>query len=157
MEPWELAAREHVRDLIAHYNLAGDRGWLDDMLRLFTPDATLSIDGVDHGGHEAIRAVCTDAKGPHPELVRHHVSTLQIDVADADTASARSYFQVLTVHGLDHWGRYADRFARVDGDWLFTHRSVRVDGATPGGWAAIRGYANGDPGVGENAGRHDVP
>jgi hypothetical protein len=151
MEPWELIARERVRDLVAHYNLSGDRGWVDDVLTLYAQDATLSIDGVDHVGHAAIRSVFQDAKGPHPELVRHHTATLRIDVPGPDSASARSYFQVLTVHGLDHWGRYADRFACVDGTWLFTHRSVRVDGATPGGWAALRGYP------GESAGRHDVP
>lgn len=154
MESWELAAREHVRDLIAHYNLAGDRGWIDDMLALFTPDATLSIDGVDHVGHDAIRAVFTAATGPHPELIRHHVATLQIDVPAADHATSRCYFQVLTVNGLDHWGRYSDRFAVVDGQWRFTHRSVRVDGATRGGWASMR---MGRHDIAEQSGRHDVP
>ena len=151
MEHWELVARERIRDLVAHYNLAGDRGWIDDMVALFTQDATLTIDKVDHVGRDAIRGVFTGATGPHPELIRHHVATLKIDVADPDHASARSYFQVLTVNGLDHWGRYTDRFQR-DGDrWLFSHRSVRVDGATPGGWATLRGYP------GDKCGRHDVP
>jgi hypothetical protein len=158
MEQWELAAREHVRDLIAHYNLAGDRGWIDDMVALFAGDATLTIDGADHVGREAIRAVFTGATGPNPELIRHFTATLQIDVPTPDQASSRCYFQVLTVNGLDHWGRYSDRFAVVDGDWRFTHRSVRVDGATPGGWAALRSGATaaGQDG-GELPGRHDVP
>src|SRR4051812_32281331 len=154
MELWEISAREHVRDLIAHYNLAGDRGWIDDMLGLFAPDATLTIDGEDHVGLDAIRAVFTTATGPHPELIRHLTATLQIDAPTPEQASSRCYFQVLTVNGLDHWGRYTDRFGVVDGEWRFTHRSVRVDGATPGGWAALRGY--GDDG-GELPGRHDVP
>jgi uncharacterized protein (TIGR02246 family) len=155
MEQWELAARESVRDLIAHYNLAGDRGWLDDMLDLFTPDATLSIDGADHNGRDAIRVVFTKAKGPRPELIRHHVATLKIEVADPDHASSRCYFQVLTMRGLDHWGRYSDRFVRHEGRWLFSQRSVRVDGATPGGWAAVRSSTN--AGSHEQPGRHDVP
>jgi len=155
MEHWELAARESVRDLIAHYNLAGDRGWLDDMLALFTDDATLTIDGVEHVGADAIRAVFTQAKGPHPELIRHHVATVKIDVQDAEHASSRCYFQVLTMRGLDHWGRYTDRFVRRDGQWLFSQRSVRVDGATPGGWAAMRESTN--AGSAEQPGRHDVP
>src|SRR4051812_37831661 len=111
MEPWELTVREHVRDLIAHYNLAGDRGWIDDMLTLFTADATLSIDGIDHVGHDAIRSVFANAAGPHPELIRHHVATLKIDVPSPEHASSRCYFQVLTAYGLDHWGRYSDRFS----------------------------------------------
>src|SRR3954468_6120678 len=161
MELWEISAREHVRDLIAHYNLAGDRGWIDDMLGLFAPDATLTVDGVDHVGLDAIRAVFTEATGPHPELIRHFTATLQIDVPAPDHATSRCYFQVLTVHGLDHWGRYNDRFARIGGRWLLTppagrwlSRSgpVRIDGATPGGWAALRGYVGHD-----QSGRHDVP
>jgi uncharacterized protein (TIGR02246 family) len=155
MELWALVARERIRDLVAHYNLAGDRGWLDDMMQLFTPDATLSIDGDDHVGHDAIRAVFASAAGPHPELVRHHTATLQIDVASPEHATSRCYFQVLTAQGLDHWGRYADRYTCVDGAWRFAHRSVRVDGATPGGWAAIRGYATSNRN--EQTGRHDVP
>jgi len=155
VEHWELAARERVRDLIAHYNLAGDRGWIDDMLDLFATEATMCINGIEHNGREAIRGVFTTAKGPRPELIRHHVSTVKIDVADADHASARSYFQVLTVRGLDHWGRYTDRFVRNGEQWLFSHRSVRVDGATPGGWAAMR--TSNDSAGAEQPGRHDVP
>jgi hypothetical protein len=156
MELWALVARERIRDLVAHYNLAGDRGWLDDMMQLFAADATLSIDGKDHVGHDAIRAVFADATGPHPELIRHHVATLQIDVPSPDHATSRCYFQVLTVNGLDHWGRYVDRNTSTGDQWLFAHRSVRVDGATPGGWAALRGYPASGRG-GEQAGRHDVP
>ncbi|MBV9291157.1 MAG: nuclear transport factor 2 family protein [Frankiales bacterium] len=160
MEGWELAAREHIRELIARYNLAGDRGWVDEMMALFAPDAVLCIDGVEHVGLDAIRSVFTTASGPHPELIRHHTATLRIDVASVESACARCYFQVLTVDGLDHWGRYSDRFTCVDGEWRFSHRSVRVDGATPGGWASLRGYTGRGGGrrhVGEGAGRHDVP
>jgi hypothetical protein len=156
MEPWELAAREQIRDLVAHYNLAGDRGWIEDMMALFAPDASMCIDGSEHVGLDAIRSVFTDAKGPHPELIRHFTATLKIDVADVEHASSRCYFQVLTVSGLDHWGRYTDRYRCVEGRWMFTHRAVRVDGATPGGWAALRGYSR-DGRVAEPAGRHDVP
>jgi hypothetical protein len=162
VEHWELVARERIRDLVAHYNLAGDRGWIDDLVDLFATDATLTIESVNHVGRDAIRKVFTDATGPHPELIRHHVATLKIDVADEGHASARSYFQVLTVHGIDHWGRYSDRFVR-DGDrWLFRQRSVRVDGATPGGWASMRSSAKdtqlrGHAPAAEKSGRHDVP
>jgi hypothetical protein len=136
-----------VRDLIAHYNLAGDRGHVDDMMSLFAPDAVLTIDGVVHTGHDEIRALLADAKSPHPELIRHFTGTLQIEVPSPEHAAARCYFEVLTLHGLDHWGRYSDAFRCISDHWLFTSRSVRVDGATPGGWAAQRGYG----------GRHDAP
>jgi hypothetical protein len=156
MQEWELVARERLRDLIARYNLAGDRGWIDEVTELFTPDAVLQIDDVEHVGVDAIRGVFTTATSPAPELIRHFTATLEISVASPEHASARCYFQVLTVHGLDHWGRYTDRFRCVDGSWLFSRRDVRVDGATPGGWAELRGYT-GRGGESEHAGRHDVP
>ena len=154
MQEWELVAREQLRDLIARYNLAGDRGWIDELAALFTPAAMLTIDGVEHAGVDAIRGVFTKATGPHPELVRHFTGTLELAVASPDHATARCYFQVLTVNGLDHWGRYTDGFQCVDGRWLFARRDVRVDGATPGGWAELRGFGGRS---GEHAGRHDVP
>lgn len=153
MELWELSAREEIRDLVATYNLAGDRGRLDDLLALFAPDAALSIDGVDHVGHDAIRAVFTTATGPVPQRVRHFTATLGIEVASPEDATARCYFQVLTPDGLDHWGRYTDRFVRTGGRWLFAHRSVRVEGAVPGGWAATRGY----PAPPRHAPAHEEP
>ena len=62
-------------------------------------------------------------------LLRHHVSSVKIDLTGPDTASAASYFLVFTEVGLDHWGRYADRLVRAGGSWLIAHRKVRLDGA----------------------------
>ena len=39
--------------------------------------------------------------------------TTQIDVIDERTVKARSYYYVLTPHGLDHWGRYLDEYGLV--------------------------------------------
>jgi uncharacterized protein (TIGR02246 family) len=128
---------EAIRAVIARYNLYGDSGRFDEMLSLFVEDATVVVDGTSYGGIGQIRALFTTAAGPVPEHVRHHTSTHVIDV-DVDRASARCYFQVLTSQGLDHWGRYRDELVKVDGAWRFARREVRVDGMTPGGWAAVR-------------------
>ena len=69
----------------------------------------------------------------------------QIDVLSETSARARSYYLFLTVHGLDHWGRYLDEFAPVDGRWLITHRREMTDAAYVGGWGA---GASGDEIVG---------
>jgi uncharacterized protein (TIGR02246 family) len=130
---------EAIRDVIARYNLYGDSGRIIEMLELFADDATLTVDGTAYDGKDAIRSLFQTAVGPVPELIRHHTSTLVIDVA-RDKAVAQCYFQVLTSQGLDHWGRYRDALARVDRRWLFTRREVRVDGMTAGGWAAQRGH-----------------
>jgi ketosteroid isomerase-like protein len=132
-------ARDAIRELIARYNHYGDGGRIDEMLELFVADATLTVDGTSYDGRPAIRGMFETAVGPAPERIRHHTSTLVIDV-DGDNATARCYFQVLTSQGLDHWGRYRDQLGRIGGRWLFTRREVRVDGVTPDGWASTRGH-----------------
>jgi len=143
VETWELAARESIRDLVARYNASGDSGRFDEMIALFCEDAVLEIDQNPHLGREAIRAVFTGAASRtgnaavQVRLIRHFTASHQIDVESRSEARGRCYFQVLTDRGLDHWGRYVDRY-RLDGDrWRFVHRSVTVDHAVPGGWADV--------------------
>jgi len=141
MESWELVARESVRDLVARYNANGDSGRFDQVVELFAPDAVMEVDGREYRGRDEIRTIFTAAAEsirdrPGPPIVRHHTSTLQIDVDGPGSAAARCYYQVLMAHGLDHWGRYIDQFGVVDGRWLFTRRREVLDGVVPGGWAA---------------------
>jgi len=147
MEPWELAAREGIRDLVARYNANGDSGRFAAMLELFTQDAVLGVPEGRLEGRAAIGAflegVAAGAGGRPPvRLLRHFTATLQIDLESETRARGRCYYQVLTEAGLDHWGRYVDRYRCEEGRWLFEQRDVSVDGAVPGGWAAAaRGRA----------------
>ena len=139
-----MTDEEAIRDVVARYNLYGDSGRITEMLELFADDATLTVDGMAYDGKDAIRGLFETAVGPVPEVIRHHTSTLVIDVA-GDKAVARCYFQVLTSQGLDHWGRYRDALVRVGRRWVFARREVRVDGMTPGGWADQRSHAHEAP------------
>lgn len=141
MTPFELAARESIRDLVARYNANGDSGRFDAMLALFADDATLELEGSTQRGKDAIRAVFEGAAkrtgaGGAAAFIRHFTATHQIDVLSESEARGRCYFAVLTERGLDHWGRYLDEYRRVGERWLFQRRKVTVDAATPGGWAA---------------------
>jgi len=132
MELWELTARESIRDLVARYNANADSGRFDDVLALFAAGAAVMIPGRTATGADEIRSIFTatserDVPGP----IRHHTSTLQIDLVDEVTATGRCYFAVLTANGLDHWGRYVDAYAEVAGRWLFTERRVSVDAYSP--------------------------
>ena len=143
METWELIARESVRDLVARYNASGDAGRFDTMLELFTEDAVLVVPDGTHQGRENIRvffeSVATgNGRRPGVRLIRHFTATHQIDVLDPHAARGRCYYQVLTDAGLDHWGRYVDRYRRTDAGWRFQERRVSIDGTVPGGWAADR-------------------
>jgi hypothetical protein len=160
MEAWELLARECIRDTIARYNSKGDTARWEDLEELFAPDAVMDIDGQIHEGRPAIMAMfratqesavddsaTSDARLRHTTMrewlsignkpfVRHFTSTTQIDVLSRATATARSYYFVLTVHGLDHWGRYIDDFTLMGSRWVFARRQHRLDAAIEGGWAA---------------------
>lgn len=136
-----MLVREAVRDLVARYTWAGDRGRSAELAALFAPGGVLDVG--DHGGRwegqthiaeqldEVGKRVAESGSSPGP--VRHHVSSLVIDVTSPSEATSSSYFLVLTAIGVDHWGRYRDRVALgADGIWRFTERTVRVDGHTPG-------------------------
>ena len=73
-----------------------------------------------------------------PGRMQHHVASVRMAMESPTVATATCYFTVMTGAGVDHWGRYKDRFAPVGDRWLFAHRLVRTDGRTPGGWADTR-------------------
>lgn len=142
-----LLDAEDVRNLIGAYAEAADRGRSGDLAALFAPDGILEIrgDGPDagvHRGPEAIHARL-DATGRDlaermsTRLLRHHVSTIRIDLEDPAGPSGSSYFLAVTDGGPDHWGRYADRYRRADdGRWRFAHRTVILEGWGPESWIA---------------------
>ena len=156
MELWELVARESVRDLIARYNRYGDTARFDEMVEVFAPDAVMDMDGVVVEGRESIRAAFTQvgdgfradslshiaaASPPGVESrvrphLRHCTATTHIEVLSPTEARARSYYFVLTAHGLDHWGRYVDECREIDGRWYITHRRELIDACLEGSWAA---------------------
>ncbi len=143
MEHWELVARESIRDLVARYNANGDSGRFGPMLELFAPDAVMEVPQQTCRGRESIRVFFEDVasgtgggSGSRAAFIRHFTATHQIDIEGEDTAAGRCYYAVLTDRGLDHWGRYVDRYRRIEGRWLFEHRKVTLDGSVENGWAA---------------------
>ena len=140
MELWELSVRESVRDLVARYNANGDAGRFEQLMELFAPDAVMELKGTGmeparHEGLESIRTIFTGTKDrlqsgatDGPRYLRHFTATHQIDVESPTSARGRCYFAVLMAHGLDHWGRYVDRYEERDGRWYFVHRTVTTDG-----------------------------
>jgi uncharacterized protein (TIGR02246 family) len=139
VEPFEVVARESIRDLVARYNAKGDAGRFDEMLALFADDATFEFEGETLQGRPAIRAYFErvarrTGPGRSASFVRHFTATHQIDVLSAHAARGRCYYAVLTERGLDHWGRYVDEYRNVEGHWRFQRRKVTLDAAVPGGW-----------------------
>jgi SnoaL-like domain len=144
MELWELVARELIRETAARYAHCADSGRFAELVELFTADGVLEIAGREPlRGRTAIAAFLASTRSNlaatlERPYIRHHLSSLTIDVHGPDAASAHSYFLAITARGPDHWGRYRDQLVRVGERWLFRHRRVRPDGHAPGSWRAVR-------------------
>ena len=134
MEAWEAVAREAIRELGASYAHAADRGRFVELAELFAPDGVLEIeDRPPLCGREAIAGMLTGVKGQLAAtepgaFIRHHVSSVSIELASKDRARAWSYFFAVTQRGPDHWGRYRDELRMQGGAWRFLRRRVTVDG-----------------------------
>ena len=144
MEHWELVARDAIRETVASYAHCADSGRFTDLAALFAVDGVLEVRGeAPRHGRDAIRAflegVGSDLSAATTvPMIRHHVSNLTIDVVAPTEARGACYFLAVTEVGVDHWGRYRDRYTPEGDKWLFAHRVARTDGTTPGGWAAGR-------------------
>src|SRR5215469_7413449 len=148
MELWELVVREQCRDTLAQYSHAGDRYQLDDFAGAFCEDGVLEIRGQPplvgraaiverFGGATAAQqaqgvAAAARAAGAVRRVVRHAVTNVRFEAIAESEATVASYFTVFTEIGLDHMGRYRDRFVPVGDRWLIAHRFVSTDWRAPG-------------------------
>ncbi|GAA3936665.1 hypothetical protein GCM10023085_17610 [Actinomadura viridis] len=137
MEIWELVARERIRDTLAAYTHAGDRGRAEELAATFTEGGVLEIRGGEVcSGREAIVALLAAAAGrgsaPGPDgrpgVIRHMVTNLRFEEVTPRLARTSAYFLVMNARGPDHWGRYRDVLVPCGDRWLFSRRLVSVDG-----------------------------
>jgi hypothetical protein len=140
---WRAAAEVEIRALVQRYNAVGDSGRFDEFLGLFAPDAVYIVTGREapFAGHDGIRRLLGEANedlrvwgADRPFYIRHFTSTHQVDFDSPTEARGRIYYQCLMAHGLDHWGRYTDRYRVVGGCWRFAARTEARDGMVDGGW-----------------------
>jgi hypothetical protein len=150
----ELLAAEQLRALIGDYLVAADRGHSADLAALFAPDGVLDIrgEGPDAGVHRGPAAVLGVLEANRARLsasmaaplLRHHVSSIRLTFEEFDAPRGSAYFLAVTEIGPDHWGRYADRYTKVEGRWRFAHRAVLLEGWAPGSWIERARAAEGD-------------
>ncbi|MBM4385436.1 MAG: nuclear transport factor 2 family protein [Deltaproteobacteria bacterium] len=142
METWQLIAREGIRDTISRYTWCSEFMDSAGFADCFTADAVLEIkDGATYHGRDGVVSMITGVRdrtrelapvtSGAPAVMRHHVSSIRIELDGRERARAFSYFAVFVPpHGHDHWGRYADELVlERDGRWRFARRRVSVDGA----------------------------
>jgi hypothetical protein len=128
----EPIAREHIRDTMARYNIAGDQRDLAAFLATFTEDALYESAIFRCQGKPAIRAYLSafwsssPAKAS-PRFRRHNLTTCQIDLTAAIAATSRAYYLVISDIGPDHSGYYLDHWCAEQGRWLISRRQVWMD------------------------------
>lgn len=125
--------REQIRELYARYANYADTAATAPWVALFTADGTFEspIYGTFTGPDELRRFMGEYSASWNGGGVRHMIVNVSFDV-DGDEATGTCglmYFKV--AHGrseLQITGGYHDRLRRQDGEWLFVHRKVYVDG-----------------------------
>ena len=123
-----------INDLFVRYTTALDAGEVDTIVGCFTEDGALEspVVGV-HAGQAAIRGFAERFARfrERGSQLRHFISNLAVQV-DGDTARATCYLlNVITRDGKTEVmapGRYDCQLVKLNGEWLFKHRLVMLDG-----------------------------
>jgi hypothetical protein len=130
-----VVARDEIRHTMTSYNRNGDNFDLAGLAAQFAPDGVLQVVGREAAqGRDGIIAALSGSGGRQPEgipegklYIRHFLTNILVENVTATTADSSAYFVVLTPLGPDHWGRYRDKFVKLDEGWRIAHRTVRVD------------------------------
>jgi 3-phenylpropionate/cinnamic acid dioxygenase small subunit len=128
---------EHIRQLLARYNLAIDLGDAEGWAATFTSDGVFRCTGLAEGnplgGHfEGTDALVAYARTNHEIAkgrARHWNANLLIE-GDGENATMRCYMLNLTAGAgkvAGTTGIYEDRLSKVDGEWRFVERHIAVD------------------------------
>ncbi|RAO69728.1 uncharacterized protein BHQ10_005740 [Talaromyces amestolkiae] len=133
----EVTARSLILALINRYaSLA--RGIPDpqvnqEIASLFLPKATISL---PDGRVLSPSEIGKITESNPPELLRHHVTTVDVQFDSKKQARCQTYIIAGTHLKMpDHWGRWdADVVQTEDGRWLFARKVILVDGMDEGGW-----------------------
>jgi len=132
----ERAVRAAIEKTLGVCTQAGDARKADAYAACFAPDGVLELERRIEG-RDAIRvwmsapSVIQKPDTPSPGYVSHHLTTCRIEQTSDTTATARTYWFVITAIGLDHSGYYDDRFVQVDANWLLAHRKPRTLWTSP--------------------------
>ncbi len=76
-------------------------------------------------------SVIPKPEGAAPGFVSHHLTTCRIELTSATTATARTYWLVISAIGLDHSGFYDDRFVKEGDAWRIAYRRPRTLWTSP--------------------------
>lgn len=131
----ELLAKQAITEVLYRRARAGDRRDHALALTCYHPGATEDHEGFTGTAEEFLleRSAYAPGKTPPGETLMHLIANVLIEL-DGDEAFVESYHLCLASGGAPDalqdtmiGGRYLDRFARRDGRWAITHRTVAFD------------------------------
>ena len=121
--------------LYARYCHAVDGSDHDAVGRCFTEQGIIASDRADDDG-TFVEVSATRGRDRIVDLFRarpaeregfvHDTFNVLIEPSETERLHGSAYFRVLAVNGeIECMGRYSDRLALTDGEWLFEERRVR--------------------------------
>ncbi|MFW0783508.1 nuclear transport factor 2 family protein [Gordonia sp. CPCC 206044] len=129
----ELVAKDEIRDLAMAYAWAVDDHDIDTVVGTFTADATFDVGGEIACGHQEIRQSFVVSMGRFHTMLHTpdtHLVTIESDDRATGRASGHAELALRDTLMVTAY-RYRDRYARVDGRWLFSERHVTFMYAVP--------------------------
>ena len=137
----EGTARTLIFGLLHRYaSLAREDTDFGQVAALFVPGAVVRLpDGREVPPLQLEELTRSDP----PKMLRHHLTTTDIQFESPDKAHCRTYVVAGTdVKMPDHWGRWEDVVSkqsdsgRHEGRWLFEKKVIVPEGMDPQGWLA---------------------
>ena len=130
----EMLDEHQLRKLVHRYCRAVDRGDVDELRRLYHPDASDSHGRFSSGS--ALHFIDQIAAArPYLRSMQHHVTTADFTI-DGDTAEGEVYtiaMHTFVADGRDVdvivGGRYLDRYEKRGGTWKIVERAIVTDTA----------------------------
>lgn len=138
--------RLEIADTLARYGHVVDRGELDRLDSVFTPDVRYDMSAVGLPvmvGVEALRAGASRLGAQNP--IAHHTTDLIVLEADGDEAVVRSKGLMLTVEGTVRSVTHHDVLHRTTAGWRIASRTLIPQTVPLGG---LLGTASGSEGSG---------
>lgn len=125
----QLIDEREIRELSATYMRGLDRLNSELVRSVFADQATAHY-GAFTGGPDQMTDMAMQALAPYC-TTQHLLGQINLHVT-GDTATGEVYFQAFHQHETEHFdrficGRYIDRYDRIDGRWLISHRTEVVD------------------------------
>lgn len=136
MQDFEIAARAAIQATLGRYTRNVDTGRADELAELFVEDCLYDMGGgIVAKGRAAIAPKVEELKILFATVegfgrIRHHTTSVAIEVESPERARAMSYFCAFAASGPDHWGTYRDVLVKNEESWRFASRVVRLEGAT---------------------------